>query len=101
MFGIHDRSPRFTFMNRATDGFTLRRRRDRAPKYHSTVPRSTRLREYPPSEKRICLTARSEEHTSELQSLMRSSYAVFCLKKQNNEYIRRHQIPKPFITKVS
>src|SRR3546814_6482415 len=27
---------------------------------------------------------RSEEHTSELQSLMRSSYAVFCLKKQNN-----------------
>src|SRR3546814_2293074 len=30
---------------------------------------------------------RSEEHTSELQSLMRSSYAVFCLKKQNtNKY---------------
>src|SRR3546814_7807221 len=27
---------------------------------------------------------RSEEHTSELPSLMRSSYAVFCLKKQNN-----------------
>src|SRR3546814_7859477 len=29
------------------------------------------------------LTARSEEHTSELQSLMRISYAVFCLKKKN------------------
>src|SRR3546814_2703054 len=28
---------------------------------------------------------RSEEHTSELQSLMRISYAVFCLKKQNNK----------------
>src|SRR3546814_2140199 len=28
-------------------------------------------------------TARSEEHTSELQSLMRISYAVFCLKKNN------------------
>src|SRR3546814_4253204 len=28
--------------------------------------------------------ARSEEHTSELQSLMRISYAVFCLKKKNN-----------------
>src|SRR3546814_3319442 len=28
--------------------------------------------------------ARSEEHTSELQSLMRISYAVFCLKQQNN-----------------
>src|SRR3546814_947364 len=31
------------------------------------------------------LRARSEEHTSELQSLMRISYAVFCLKKQNND----------------
>src|SRR3546814_10533038 len=30
------------------------------------------------------LSARSEEHTSELQSLMRISYAVFCLKKQNH-----------------
>src|SRR3546814_1409150 len=29
-------------------------------------------------------TFRSEEHTSELQSLMRISYAVFCLKKKNN-----------------
>src|SRR3546814_4597230 len=31
--------------------------------------------------------ARSEEHTSELQSLMRSSYAVFCLKKKKNNNI--------------
>src|SRR3546814_5676120 len=30
------------------------------------------------------LEPRSEEHTSELQSLMRISYAVFCLKKQND-----------------
>src|SRR3546814_9301021 len=30
---------------------------------------------------------RSEEHTSELQSLMRTSYAVFCLKKKNNTSI--------------
>src|SRR3546814_7287875 len=30
-----------------------------------------------------CIAARSEEHTSELQSLMRISYAVFCLKKKN------------------
>src|SRR3546814_6701118 len=29
--------------------------------------------------------ARSEEHTSELQSLMRISYAVFCLKKKNTK----------------
>src|SRR3546814_3743752 len=34
---------------------------------------------------------RSEEHTSELQSLMRISYAVFCLKKkQNNKYIQSY-----------
>src|SRR3546814_9964404 len=38
--------------------------------------------------------SRSEEHTSELQSLMRISYAVFCLKKTNN----RHTIP---VTKQS
>src|SRR3546814_7682052 len=31
---------------------------------------------------------RSEEHTSELQSLMRISYAVFCLKKNNNTNIQ-------------
>src|SRR3546814_5342875 len=30
---------------------------------------------------------RSEEHTSELQSLMRISYAVFCLKKKTNNHI--------------
>src|SRR3546814_8472383 len=30
-----------------------------------------------------CASIRSEEHTSELQSLMRISYAVFCLKKKN------------------
>src|SRR3546814_4844428 len=32
--------------------------------------------------RRRCCRARSEEHTSELQSLMRISYAVFCLKKK-------------------
>src|SRR3546814_6558681 len=34
---------------------------------------------------------RSEEHTSELQSLMRISYAVFCLKKQNTKQESRHK----------
>src|SRR3546814_4104593 len=33
------------------------------------------------------VAARSEEHTSELQSLMRISYAVFCLKKKTNNHI--------------
>src|SRR3546814_2848423 len=36
--------------------------------------------------------ARSEEHTSELQSLMRISYAVFCLKKKNTTHITEHII---------
>src|SRR3546814_5398145 len=33
---------------------------------------------------------RSEEHTSELQSLMRISYAVFCLKKKNTTHNHNH-----------
>src|SRR3546814_7971694 len=33
---------------------------------------------------------RSEEHTSELQSLMRISYAVFCLKKKKQKYIQQN-----------
>src|SRR3546814_17284814 len=32
----------------------------------------------------MCCSERSEEHTSELQSLMRISYAVFCLQKKNH-----------------
>src|SRR3546814_6232373 len=43
----------------------------------------------PPVENGTCCapyhSGRSEEHTSELQSLMRISYAVFCLKKKNNK----------------
>src|SRR3546814_8861184 len=39
--------------------------------FNTVIPRNVRLSE-----------ARSEEHTSELQSLMRISYAVFCLKKK-------------------
>src|SRR3546814_8728206 len=37
------------------------------------------------------LGLRSEEHTSELQSLMRISYAVFCLKKKKNTQVQHHQ----------
>src|SRR3546814_8223225 len=36
------------------------------------------------------ITMRSEEHTSELQSLMRISYAVFCLKKKNMYITKIH-----------
>src|SRR3546814_7251458 len=61
----------------------------------------------PPAQKARSLAlriSRSEEHTSELQSLMRISYAVFCLKKKNkkeqketthsrnNIYTKKHNI---------
>src|SRR3546814_10279648 len=38
-------------------------------------------------------TDRSEEHTSELPSLMRSSYAVFCLKQNKNTSRKCHHVP--------
>src|SRR3546814_1864642 len=41
-----------------------------------------------------CLPCRSEEHTSELQSLMRISYAVFCLKKKNSTKKKRDTCEK-------
>src|SRR3546814_6570581 len=40
------------------------------------------------------IIGRSEEHTSELQSLMRISYAVFCLKKQINSVHNKHRLDK-------
>src|SRR3546814_2512994 len=57
--------PQPAAMGNHTDGHTSRSKHDRA-----------RLR---PG------ASRSEEHTSELQSLMRISYAVFCLKKKTNK----------------
>src|SRR3546814_1936510 len=43
------------------------------------------------------LLVRSEEHTSELQSLMRISYAVFCLKKKN----RHHHTTVPYYNTIN
>src|SRR3546814_4660364 len=43
------------------------------------------LKDQPQVEKVVYLGFRSEEHTSELQSLMRISYAVFCLKKKRKQ----------------
>src|SRR3546814_4560523 len=42
------------------------------------------------AQRRHVAAGRSEEHTSELQSLMRTSYAVFCLKKKKKEKNSRH-----------
>src|SRR3546814_3668552 len=47
--------------------------------------RTTSLQRHRPTGRRLSVAPdRSEEHTSELQSLMRTSYAVFCLKKKND-----------------
>src|SRR3546814_9212151 len=44
-------------------------------------------------------STRSEEHTSELQSLMRISYAVFCLKKKNNHtHAHSTLLRTPYVT---
>src|SRR3546814_9591881 len=43
---------------------------------------------------------RSEEHTSELQSLMRNSYAVFCLKKKTNNH-EQHNLTEERLTLIT
>src|SRR3546814_8094557 len=67
---------------------------------YSTVPAAHVAFAKPKATERIA-AFRSEEHTSELQSLMRTSYAVFCLKKKKHqqtqntaqaEYQRTHHI---------
>src|SRR3546814_7402119 len=70
-------------------------RRDRIPdgpgrdilEVHPLSPFRSRLAAAPASQAAL---RRSEEHTSELQSLMRISYAVFCLKKKKNKQ-KTHQ----------
>src|SRR3546814_4321047 len=53
-----------------------------------------------PPRSHIIGTDRSEEHTSELQSLMRISYAVFCLKKKNtNKYNNTELTQSHYTTK--
>src|SRR3546814_6814550 len=44
---------------------------------------------------------RSEEHTSELQSLMRNSYAVFCLKKKKNKKNKKKKTSKKEKTQIT
>src|SRR3546814_3148145 len=87
----HDAEPA-AFPGQATsDGARLQAARGRRPAWHRVPDRRTPaqgpsgLRQH--SRQRVLGAggvgaARSEEHTSELQSLMRSSYAVFCLKKK-------------------
>src|SRR3546814_15086760 len=82
--------------------FLMIRRPPRSTRTDTLFPYTTLFRSTSYSPRAVCATrnhplfsewpllhivvarSRSEEHTSELQSLMRISYAVFCLKKKNN-----------------
>src|SRR3546814_9347452 len=57
--------------------------------FHSTADPARRRTCPIPGGRQQPDAGRSEEHTSELQSLMRISYAVFCLKKNNNNTSRK------------
>src|SRR3546814_4482056 len=66
-------------------GFLQSGDKPHAPSTHGPcrpLPRRRRVRGPGPADN---LSLRSEEHTSELQSLMRISYAVFCLKKKKKQ----------------
>src|SRR3546814_10591321 len=80
--GLHPGHPTHRLSHAAIRG----RHRDRAE--HVATRPAARLRP-------VAIRLRSEEHTSELQSLMRLSYAVFCLKKKKTnhiEYNKRNHI---------
>src|SRR3546814_1247699 len=61
----------------------------------TAIPRRPSLRQFPPQ----APMRRSEEHTSELQSLMRISYAVFCLQKKNQR-ITQNNIQQSSTNKI-
>src|SRR3546814_3093581 len=68
--------------NRSTNPFAKENRRDTLLAIGAGMMRGGNLGESMANAADAILS-RSEEHTSELQSLMRISYAVFCLKKKN------------------
>src|SRR3546814_4974212 len=82
----------FTPYRRSTVGF------DRLFDLLETEPRGDVAEGYPPFD--IVKDGRSEEHTSELQSLMRISYAVFCLKKKKQQYTVKNQHIVALVNKI-
>src|SRR3546814_6001808 len=69
--------------------------------WHS-VPERVRARQRGDCASRAgCIGLRSEEHTSELQSLMRSSYAVFCLKKKTQSQKRHTSSTNTYVDEVT
>src|SRR3546814_6817328 len=88
------RPPRSTRTDTLFPYTTLfRSQRDVAPRCRLEVERDALLVAVAPEEGHaFAAQARSEEHTSELQSLMRSSYAVFCLKTKNTKSQQNHEM---------
>src|SRR3546814_4329151 len=90
------RPPRSTRTDTLFPYTTLFRSRDRRPaprEAASASPRPGSARRCGGSRRagaRRCGARRSEEHTSELQSLMRISYAVFCLKKKKEKIEKKN-----------
>src|SRR3546814_8603013 len=82
-----DRVPPLLALVRAQAGLEQRRRRREVERVQRA--KAGRALEHQGEgedrEERTSHQVRSEEHTSELQSLMRTSYAVFCLKKQTTQ----------------
>src|SRR3546814_6273826 len=73
-------------IDRGTDRFALTQLHARGGDIRVMPREDGRISQDPPHGWAVDVWARrSEEHTSELQSLMRISYAVFCLKKKNRQ----------------
>src|SRR3546814_3837811 len=69
--------------------------RRRTPAHRTAAPSTVQPSSLHASKMRPPSTIRSEEHTSELQSLMRISYAVFCLKKKHTtDHTKLTQYPQ-------
>src|SRR3546814_8961263 len=80
---LHEQATRLSMANRRLLGY--------ADALATSFPRVAGTNGFDPA--RVTETGnpvRSEEHTSELQSLMRISYAVFCLKKKKNDNQPKH-----------
>src|SRR3546814_9450665 len=83
---------------RQGEGITGGQARPTLPSSSSTIV-STLLVDTPPAKpSAIRCPSRSEEHTSELQSLMRISYAVFCLKKKTKKDRKQETYQHIYIT---
>src|SRR3546814_1090557 len=81
---LHRRASAFRELRNADELPALQQDEGHGPDRQLVDPRrKPPLRGYHQALPHVHQGARSEEHTSELQSLMRISYAVFCLKKKN------------------